>query len=436
MKRIAPRTVGLSSPRAAAGSRRAATLTEVLISMLIMGIGVVTLATLFPISILRSVQATQLTNATILRYGAEAFIDTYPQIVFEPDGAGTDDLTLSPNLPPPPPAPPPYHPDAPITEHFQSPTNRRYVVDPQGWNLMPATFRNTFGNNGAGPVGNIRRFGGGYIDANANGRWDEGEDLNANGILDSGEDANGNGILETEIRFDNDHNAAQLVTLPDSWVFVTDGVPTVSSPTTVTFGSTVDLAGVVPDDGIQYRITIFDVTGKFSQVRRIPVGGVTGGPLPTPYVVTWTHPLPAGFTPGVCRVDVQERRYTYLLTVRRQASGGAHVDVVVFFNRGFESTDDERVYSAVFDVNGPPSDPGKKNKIDVDWSGAPKPFYRRGGFVFDAQRARWYRIQGIEAETSTSVRLVLDRDVIENSNSALFMRGIIEVFSLPPRPMP
>ena len=55
--------------------RPGTTLTEVLMSILIMSIGVVTLATLFPIAILRSVQATQLTNATILRYDAEAIID-------------------------------------------------------------------------------------------------------------------------------------------------------------------------------------------------------------------------------------------------------------------------------------------------------------------------------------------------------------------------
>ena len=42
------------------------TLSEVLISLLVMSIGVVSLATLFPVSVLRSIQATQLTNAANL----------------------------------------------------------------------------------------------------------------------------------------------------------------------------------------------------------------------------------------------------------------------------------------------------------------------------------------------------------------------------------
>ena len=41
-----------------------------------MSIGVIALATLFPISVLRSIQASQLTNATNLRYNAEARIRT------------------------------------------------------------------------------------------------------------------------------------------------------------------------------------------------------------------------------------------------------------------------------------------------------------------------------------------------------------------------
>ena len=51
------------------------TLTEVLMSVLVMGIGVISVISLFPISFLRSVQATNLTNATILRYNAETQID-------------------------------------------------------------------------------------------------------------------------------------------------------------------------------------------------------------------------------------------------------------------------------------------------------------------------------------------------------------------------
>ncbi len=57
--------------------RGGTTLTEVLMALLCMGIGVVAVASLFPIALLRSAQATQLTTATILRFNAETTIDLY-----------------------------------------------------------------------------------------------------------------------------------------------------------------------------------------------------------------------------------------------------------------------------------------------------------------------------------------------------------------------
>ena len=52
--------------------RSGVTLTEVLMSLMIMSIGISAVAVLFPISVLRSVQATQLTNAAILKRNAQA----------------------------------------------------------------------------------------------------------------------------------------------------------------------------------------------------------------------------------------------------------------------------------------------------------------------------------------------------------------------------
>jgi hypothetical protein len=51
--------------------RSGATLTEVLMSLLVMSIGIVSVITIFPISLLRSIQATQLTNARLIRHNAE-----------------------------------------------------------------------------------------------------------------------------------------------------------------------------------------------------------------------------------------------------------------------------------------------------------------------------------------------------------------------------
>src|SRR5262245_38569273 len=60
--------------------RPGTTLSEVLISLLVMSVGVVSLATLFPISVLRSLQATHLTNAANLRYNVESFLSIRPQL--------------------------------------------------------------------------------------------------------------------------------------------------------------------------------------------------------------------------------------------------------------------------------------------------------------------------------------------------------------------
>ena len=72
-------------PNRIAPARRGVTLSEVLVSTFIMSIGVVSLATLFPISLLRSVQATQYTNSTLLRNNLEALISFDPELIHDPD---------------------------------------------------------------------------------------------------------------------------------------------------------------------------------------------------------------------------------------------------------------------------------------------------------------------------------------------------------------
>ena len=120
--------------------RTGVTLMEVLMSVMIMSIGVVSLASLFPISILRGVQATKLTNATVLRYNAEALIDAIPQaLVFDPDG------TLNAN--------------GHIAHQRR---NRKYVVDPLGsfYATLDGTgLEGSFGNDGSStPVTRIPRY--------------------------------------------------------------------------------------------------------------------------------------------------------------------------------------------------------------------------------------------------------------------------------------
>ena len=68
--------------------RVGATLMDVLMSLAIMGIGIVSLAALFPLSIVRSIQATQMTHATNLRLNAEAMLAVYPNLIHDPNFDG------------------------------------------------------------------------------------------------------------------------------------------------------------------------------------------------------------------------------------------------------------------------------------------------------------------------------------------------------------
>src|SRR5690606_29731618 len=62
-------------------SRSGATLVEVLMSLLIMSIGIVSVFTLFPLSIVSSIRATQLTHGRILRDNISELVHTAPDIL-------------------------------------------------------------------------------------------------------------------------------------------------------------------------------------------------------------------------------------------------------------------------------------------------------------------------------------------------------------------
>src|SRR5438128_7036080 len=69
--------------------RTGATLSEALVALLIMAIGVISLASLFPIAVLKTARANQLTTATDIRYNAEAMMKVYPWIFSDPNPADT-----------------------------------------------------------------------------------------------------------------------------------------------------------------------------------------------------------------------------------------------------------------------------------------------------------------------------------------------------------
>ena len=460
-----------------------ATLSEVLVSLLVMSIGVVSLATLFPISVLRSLQATQLTSSANLRYNVEAFLGVRPQLytigaawqagtaytvgdLVTPTGCCSPSIVLSCTTAGISGAVEPtwntnnggntFDPSPGGPLQWQTYRVQNYVVDPLGKHLVETSFRQTangdyFGNNGTAPIQLMRSFPG--------------------------------------IGASNQDQAADAATLPDSWILQVE-----SNQVTYSAGASTCSLGDLPYDLIPTtpilpvgylpsRIVLFDITGKISHVR--PISNITGtAPSQT---LTWpsvvgSGPLPTGFTPVRARVETKERRYTWMLSVRRDGDS-FQMDVVVFFRRPFSGRD-EQVYPATFtavtdpgydqqpgvatvdddgkngtddagELGWPGSDDSARNWVIVEYKSAEdKPFYKKGGFVCDATNLRWYRIldlvegttpasvtpAGITALSPTAgydraVRLTVENKIVAPvpavvGGGALMMRNIVDVYPI------
>ncbi len=328
--------------------RTGATLTEVLMSLLIMSIGVSTVALMFPISMRRTLVASQQTNSTIARFNAEALADVDPNFIHNPDG----------NFPP----------GAAIdTTPYNGSTFRghSYLVDPLGYqefNYDPVTPTNPLPGSpviAPFPVGNSPRdFFGNNVPAFVNWplpRRYTGATLFANPYCSlPGPPTAVQQLLIARTR------ATALVTQPDNWKVATEAqsvTPAGTGITSVTLDTEGDLSSVVVIDpatslptGISYRAVIYDIDGTHSETRMLianPVG----------QTISWTDPLPSQFevspttgaTPnlGRIRVEQSDQVYTWMLSVRKRPSGSCNVDVVVFFKRNFDPNQ-ERVFDAEF----------------------------------------------------------------------------------------
>ncbi len=405
-------------------NRSGVTLMEVLMSVMIMSIGVVSLASLFPISILRGVQATKLTNATVLRYNAEALIEAFPQhFVFDPDG------TLNTN--------------GHIAHQRR---NRNYVVDPLGSyfaTLDGTGFEDSFGNDGSStPLTRIPRFHAGLTSQLA---------------------------------------AVNFFSQQDSWTLHYEGIPSSinSARDTITIEPNDITSGIVDLTELSQvvstvtggRILIYDTTGKQVQARFITSADINAGSSE----ISFADPLPNnGLYDSISKIRVEtvEQRYSYLLTVRRQiASDVASVDVVVFFRRNFspefeavhdvenfvaewnpgvdgawgiaghdddnDGSDDERAG----EQGAIGSDDFQRREFRLHFNpSVDKPLVKKGGYVFDTHNARWYRIQKIENESTTLVDLTLDQPIIQSINDPgdpttlvtglILMPNVVQVYPL------
>ena len=422
--------------------RAGVTLTEVLMSLMIMGIGVVSLATLFPISTLRVLEATNLTNSTVARFNTEGIIDSFPQMIHNPDGNSTT-----------------------------REAGKNYIVDLLGWYelMTQAGTAPVLYEHNRPPTGTPFAITRPPLTQQTRYLGDTFEDLNNNGTLDTGEDLNGNGVLDFPSLFTSTDIARRVASLQDTTTDFGEGfpvayVPAVPSATTPITGVELDIdevdLGVFTSSGPDYQdpqgyqAVIFDVTGRYSEIRQID--SVLG------QTINWLSPLPSRYTPivGLVRIERTDPFYSWMLTVRKRASGPANVDVVVFSKRDFNELS-EQVYvgdlrrftlgddgvpgTSGVDLNNngtnndlaelgyPGSDDQQNNRVTVDWDPSlystppEKPLLRRGGFVFDAANALWYRVLTIEeSPTATSAVLALEKAISRDNTEDLIANNTLD----------
>lgn len=409
-------------------SRAGATLSEALVALLVMAIGVISLASLFPIAVLKTARANQLTSATDIRYNAEAMMKVYPWIFSDPNPADTSG--------------PAGIPDGLPFNDYDFSAGLPFIFDPQGcvgtpW--RPAPLPGAPGGIVPGGMGLLPRYGGGF-----SGSFRDADKICSGpdtwSLLHDNTISNFNAALTQ-----GDLNNLTLTSLPP-----VDPAP----PSTPVAG------------GTQMRIQLFYNGGKSSLTRAVT--GFTGT-----NTVLWTedingntmldtgedqngngaldgHALPAGITFETARLESRERRYTWLLTVRPQyltgnigASPTFDVSVVVYFGRSF-SLQDEQVYGTVpAGVPAVPNllagstvtqfDEGRTDFI-ITWPAGQPPTLKRGGWLLDAQNGYWYQVENYTDTTGTTTSTIrLTSNILEPSSLVVVPRGVVDVFPIRPQ---
>jgi type II secretory pathway pseudopilin PulG len=387
-----------------AAPRRGATLTEVLMSLMIMGLGITSVFTLFPMTVVRSVKATNLTHATLL---AESVREGYRALKFV--------LALPPARTPAnrPPNSTYTHPKDPllsdVTDNLiPDPFIGTFVVDPYGGASSP-----TYG-------GSSGRFGEVNPGTTTGHAW---------GVLRV---ANGYGIAN--------------VTSPDSWITAYEEIPAstanVGGVSEFTFPGTPDFASTVSPSNS--RVLVMSADNRQSFVAPLHATN----PVPAPNKLRLSVPLPASlFNPsgsppvdnvGLVRVQNFERRYTYLLTLHRDPRGNTTSQIVVYFRRSFDEA--ELLYDVV-----PNSIVKQTHQLTVT---VPTRRPNPGEFAFGTwittnprtnqvyHHGRWHRLVAVEETGNPNeYRLTLDRpwqapDQGAFANRLMFPRGVISVFDL------
>lgn len=380
-------------------SRSGVTLTEVLMSLMIMSIGVSAVAVLFPISTLRSIQANQLTHGAIVKYNVEALIQSDPAWIFDPDRDGN------------------------LQEHFRTQTSRNYIVDPLGFYTHYADgnsgLAGVFGNDGGAtpmPFGTLTRWGGGLKTVFGNDHTNSAADASALRLAALTLSSQGDGWTT-----DIDAVPLSLITTADGTIGVTLAAAPELDLTTVGT-SALQVPGTAPNqyliaDPELYRIVLFSGDGKHSQAFPLThidtsTNSVTwsedtnadgtgdhdfnmSGTMDAPEDI---RPLPVEFAGEISRVLLQTRKtndFSWLLSVRRRSDGFARtVDIVVRYSDGVDPQD-ERLFEATFVK--------ETNVVGIRFGTGAPPAAKRGKFILDVQNAKWYRIQDYREKPTLNI---------------------------------
>ena len=437
-----PRLPVSPSPRP---KRAGVTLTEVLMALMVMGIGVVSVVTLFPVSLLRSVEATKTTNATLLKQNAEARLDM--SIGPRRNTAGTIVGTIPRAIL--------YDPDYDGDTAEHEDTN--FVFDPLGAWIMGADGTTTVPLRGSANIGSANYHATPFGDFNGDDQITAADFLilpikrYTFGVADITIPPTPPVPIPNAIEL-----AERFVTLPDSFITIFEGIAgTFSVPaarTTVTFVNPVLGEYSL---GQRVRVSVFDSGEQTSAVIGGAVGTDTDGDgvldSNTGLTLTLDGPIPSTVvTPDRVIVDIPERRYTWIATVRMRESG-PNVSVATFFRRSFSVADEQ-----VFFLTEPT---GSYNVFKMDWAvngiaedatgalvNAP-PGFERGGWMFDLDEFRWWKIVDIQKLDTNGdgaydgSRFATDPAAFDDAKAhpraaipphvrAIFPQNIIEVYTL------
>jgi hypothetical protein len=418
--------------------RSGVTLTEVLMSLMIMAIGVTSVMTLFPIATLRSAQATRLTNSALLKYNVEALLDARPELIFDPDGDGN------------------------LAEHFRG-ADRNYIVDPLGFysafeyaggGATGLNFASTFGNDGVSPSG-IPRFDGGVFARNPTVNPNTDDGLRALRLFGARESQLGD-TWDTQFDFFIEDATTDLIRDANNEVVAiripADVIPDPEALSLVQTSATeIPATAPIPDPEV-HRITLFSADGQLSQsyplllvnaAREATWSEVIAGADFNRDGHLENRPVPREFQGTIGRVLIQSKRaadFTWMLSVRRAADGQArNVDVVVRFGERLKLADEFLYpYMPVDPAPGVRRNVAGTSIAVVQLPAGLEPALKRGGYMFDVANALWYRIREYEIdEGAVTFSVMLEKPASKAfTGGAIFLPGIIDVYPMGSRNLP